>query len=182
MKTEERLLHHARCLMWVRGYSAVSLREVCRAADVDASMVKRHFGSKRGLFEATREGAFDLPVFETNDIAVLKENILTFIENFKPEENVPTVLWLIIMNASDPEVGEIVRAGQYEHMQRPLERIVGSPTQAAYFLSVLMATTLAETTLKLPGIAERGSAAYRAQLSHMMDAALSCPTSERPLR
>ncbi|MDX3385525.1 TetR family transcriptional regulator [Streptomyces niveiscabiei] len=39
------------------GYDGTSIRDIARAADVDAALVYRYFGSKQGLFEAVADHA-----------------------------------------------------------------------------------------------------------------------------
>ncbi|MEO0371384.1 MAG: TetR family transcriptional regulator, partial [Pseudomonadota bacterium] len=46
--TKEKLLGAARDLFWTRGYSNVSVRDITGAAGVDAALVSRYFGGKRG--------------------------------------------------------------------------------------------------------------------------------------
>jgi AcrR family transcriptional regulator len=53
-----RLLKAASQLFARRGYGAVSLREIARAADVTPAMVHYYFGDKRGLYEAMLEWAW----------------------------------------------------------------------------------------------------------------------------
>lgn len=54
----QRLLKAASQLFARRGYGAVSLREIARAADVTPAMVHYYFGDKRGLYEAMLEWAW----------------------------------------------------------------------------------------------------------------------------
>lgn len=66
--TREHIRSGAARLFAERGFAATSVRDIARAAGVDASLVIRHFGSKEALFLATMsmEGGFgpliDLPL------------------------------------------------------------------------------------------------------------------------
>ncbi len=170
LATRERLLTEARKLLWSRGYSNVSLREIAQGAGVDVALVSRYFGGKRGLFEATLEGAFDAPSLP--DEAQLVDTVLQMFRDAPRGGDTPSSLQLIQTNANDPEVGETVRAAQSKSMQRILEEIIGDKERAALFMSVLMGFAMAEKTLKLDGIAVPGTPAFEAQLRHLMVAAL----------
>ena len=171
LETRERLLTEGRRLLWSRGYSNVALREIAQAAGVDVALVSRYFGSKLGLFEATLEGAFDVP--EATDPQQLMEIVAAMYRDAPRDGTTPSVLQLIQGNANDPEVGERVRQAQSAGMQDKLDALLGSPARAALFMSVLLGFALAEKTLKLPGIAAPGSAAFDAQLRHLMESALA---------
>lgn len=169
--TRERLLTQARALMWSRGYGAVSLREVAQAAGVDVALVSRYFGGKQGLFEATLEGAFEMPDVENE--AQLVEIVARLFADAPRGGETPSVLQLIQTNANDADVGPQVRAAQARGMQDELDALLGSPVRAALFMSVLMGFAVAEKTLKLPGIAPPTSPEFQAQLRHLMASALA---------
>lgn len=61
------------------GYAATSVRQIARAAGVDAALVIRHFGSKEALFVETipEHGPFD-PVFD-GPLETFGQRIVTFI-------------------------------------------------------------------------------------------------------
>lgn len=174
--TQERLLTEARRLLWSRGYSNVSLREIAQGAGVDVALISRYFGGKRGLFEATLSDAFDVP--DIHDEAALLDLVVElFMHTPRGESAMPSSLQLIQTNANDPEVGGMVRAAQSDGMQSKLEEILGDRMRAALFMSVLMGFAMAEKTLKLEGIAPPGSRAFEAQLRHLITSALAFQTS-----
>jgi AcrR family transcriptional regulator len=173
--TREKLLTEGRRLLWSHGYSNVSLREIAHAAGVDVALVSRYFGSKLGLFKATLEGAFDTPDFaDENDLV---ETVLRMFVEAPRGGDTPSVLLLIQTNANDPDVGALVRMAQSDGMQEKLEALLGDSARAALFMSVLLGFGVAEKTLKLKGIADPGSAAFEAQLRHLMTSALSFPSA-----
>lgn len=51
----ERLLDAGAELFAERGFAAVSVREVCAAADTSANMIHHYFGSKQGLLDAVTQ-------------------------------------------------------------------------------------------------------------------------------
>lgn len=171
LATRERLLTEARKLLWSRGYSNVPLREIAKGAGVDVALVSRYFGSKLGLFEATLEGAFVVEMVP--DEEALVEAVVAMFVNAPRGGEMPSTLQLIQTNASDPDVGDSVRAAQSRDMQSKLEEVLKDRARAALLMSVLMGFALGEKTLKLEGIAKPGSSAYEAQLRHLMVSALA---------
>ena len=171
LATRERLLTEARKLLWSRGYSNVSLREIAQGAGVDVALISRYFGGKRGLFEATIEGAFDAP--SVPDEETLVETVMQMFVSAPRGGEAPSSLQLIQTNATDPEVGDMVRAAQTAGMQSKLEDVLRDRERAALFMSVLMGFAMGEKTLKLEGSGDPGSPAFEAQLRHLMAAALS---------
>ncbi|MGB3245829.1 MAG: helix-turn-helix domain-containing protein [Sulfitobacter sp.] len=171
--TRERLLTHARRLMWARGYGAVSLREVAQAAGVDVALVSRYFGSKKGLFEATLQDAF---AEETLHDMTPDDLVFAVVQIFvsAPRGGAdPSSMRMIVMNADDEEVGDLVRAAQAEQLQTPLTQMLGSPARAALFMAACLGLSVAEKSLHLDGIAPVGSDTYEAQVRQMLEAALA---------
>ncbi len=169
--TRENLLIQARALLWAHGYSNVSLRTIASAAGVDVALVSRYFGGKRGLFQATLEGAFDVP--DVADEAELVDVAVRMFTTAPRNGMVPSVLQLLLMNAHDEEVGDMVRAAHHAKMQAGLEAVIGDPARAALFMAATLGMSVAEKSLHLPGIAPHDTPEYEAQLRHMLNASLS---------
>ena len=169
--TREKLLTHARALLWRYGYSNVSLRQIAMAAGVDVALVSRYFGGKRGLFEATLEGAFDAP--PANGPEALVEMVVQLFVSHPRDATAPTILHLMQMNAQDEVVGALVRDAQHRGLQTTIETAAGNPSRAALFMAVILGISAAEKSLHLSGIAPHDSPEYEAQLRHMLNAALS---------
>jgi AcrR family transcriptional regulator len=173
--TREKLLLQARLLTWAHGYSNVSLREIAQSAGVDVALISRYFGGKRALFEATLQGAFATP--PVNDVNELVEAIVRIFVNTPREVGDPSVLQLMVMNARDPEVGEMVRHAQSENMQNTLETLIGDPARAALLMSVILGFSIVEKSLCLSGIPHHTAPEYEVQIRHMITAALNCPVA-----
>ena len=170
--TRERLLTHARRLMWARGYGAVSLREVAQAAGVDVALVSRYFGGKRGLFEATLEDSFPKDLFHGLTPETLVDQMVSLFVNTPRDAEDPSAIRMILMNSHDDEVGDLVRATQATHWEGPLTALLGSAEKAALFGAASFGLSVVEKSLHMRGIAPLDSPAYEAQLRQLMQAAL----------
>ena len=108
MNTRGTLLQNARSAFWAQGYSNVSVRQIASASGVDVALISRYFGGKLGLFEATLEGAFSIEGMETLDKAGLVETIVqTCVETPRGGAE-PMVMRMLLMNAHDDVVGQLV--------------------------------------------------------------------------
>jgi AcrR family transcriptional regulator len=58
-ETRERLLNTAERLFADRGFKAVTVREICRAARANVASVNYHFGGKLGLYREVIQSAID---------------------------------------------------------------------------------------------------------------------------
>lgn len=171
--TRDKLLTHARRLMWARGYGAVSLREVAQAAGVDVALVSRYFGGKRGLFEATLEDAFPVPISGAFSESDLVDSVVQMFVTAPRSGPDPSVMRMVLMNAHDDEVGDMVRAAHEGQIQKTLEQALGSPARAALFMAAAYGMSVAEKSLHLDGIAPVGTPDYEAQVRYMLETALA---------
>lgn len=171
--TQEKLLLNARRLLWTRGYSNVSVRQIARAAEVDVALISRYFGGKLGLFQATLEGAFDDPTEHAQTTDALMDLTVTLFATTPRGDETPSPLRMILTNAHDDDVGGEVRRCVLEHFYEPLLKLLGSPSKTALFMSVLMGISVMEKTLELPDFPTPQSSEYATQLRHMMQAALT---------
>lgn len=170
LATRDKLLTEARRLLWARGYSNVSLREIAQGAGVDVALVSRYFGSKRGLFEATLQDAFATPVASGPETLV--DTVVEMFVQAPRGGEMPSILQLIQTNASDAEVGDLVRDAHARDMQAKLVMTIGDDARAALFMSILIGFGVAEKTLRLRGIPDPKDPDYAAQLRHMLESAL----------
>ena len=179
--TREKLLTQARRLMWARGYGAVSLREVAQAAGVDVALVSRYFGGKKGLFEATLKDAF--PALTSADVTaedLLNDVVQIFVTAPRGGPD-PSSMRMIVMNAHDEEVGDLVRAAQAEQVQDSLATALGCPQRAALFMAAALGLSVAEKSLHIKGIAAVGTSEYEAQVRYLLKAALEFEASSAAL-
>ena len=174
--TKEKLLWHARDQFWSRGYSNVPLRDISKAAGVDVALISRYFGGKMGLFEATLEGAFDwgqLTAGLEGDFIDMISELMTL----TPEEyGQVDGLKMIVMNAADPEAGSLVMQLFLEQGLAPLVHMLGGEDKAvnaSLFMSTLVGLSMARKTLKLPNMADAPKPEVKAQVAHLLNAALS---------
>ncbi|UWR21585.1 TetR/AcrR family transcriptional regulator [Sulfitobacter sp. S190] len=171
LATREKLLIEGTRLLWARGYSNVPLREIALGAGVDVALVSRYFGGKRGLFEATLDGAFETPPVAHADDLI--ETVVRMFVDAPRTGEMPSILQMMLMNAHDPEVGPMVRDQHARIMQAKLEQLIGDAPRAALFMAAILGMSVAEKTLHLSGIAAPTTRAYADQLRHMLRAALS---------
>lgn len=174
-KTADRLLAAAQDGFWTKGYGNVSLREIAAEAGADVALISRYFGSKKGLFQATLDNAFNWPEIldpanDPVDVAIAK-----YTDPEKAEAHM-TAMRMIMANAGDEEVGDLVRAAFAAKLLQPLQERLGGPAASqrlAMFIAVLVGASVGKQCLGLPGLSDSDANTYRAQLHHLVDAALS---------
>lgn len=67
--TRERIVERAAALFADRGFTKVTVREICRSATANVAAVNYHFGGKLGLYRAVIRAAVDA-MRETNELSV----------------------------------------------------------------------------------------------------------------
>lgn len=175
-KTKEKLLCAARDAFWSKGYSNVSLRDISNVAKVDVALISRYFGGKKGLFEATLEGAFDWPDLLDESAGSPIDVVIEKFSNAATESAEISVVQLILMNGSDPDVGDSIRQGLADGIVEPLCRRMGGEGTAAnvaLFFAVILGTSVTRKQLGMPGLVGQTTDEFARQLRHMMEAALS---------
>lgn len=178
--TKQLLLHHGQRLFWSCGYSNVPVREIAKAAGVDVALISRYFGSKRGLFEATLAPIEGIDAAALADEAALTDMLVELFATAPRGPDHPSALTMILMNARDGEVGDLVRDFVQIRFQGPMEAIIGDRDRAALFTAVLFGISVAEKFLHLEGIAPPDSPAYERQLRLLIAAALTYEPAEGP--
>ena len=172
-KTKTALLQEARNQFWSRGYSNVSVRDISKAAGVDVALISRYFGSKLGLFETTLK---DLPLLNTNAIKSadqLIEQVANLFTTATRDGNNATATSLILRNASDPEVGEMVRELYKRTWYQSLEYILGSKAKASRFSAAVLGMHIVETSLNLDGMPFDQSDEYKREIKAFLHASIS---------
>ena len=170
--TKDKLLLHARRLFWANGYSNVSLRQITSEAGVDVALISRHFGGKLGLFEATLEGAFTL--FDTPPITPteLVDAIVHIFAEAPRTSMEPSAVTMLLTNSHDRHVGDLVRRLYDTHFQNGIRDLLG-PDRSALFAAAVFGFSIAEKSLRVKGIADPASSAYRAQLRNFLMTAIN---------
>ncbi len=80
-----KLLEAAQQLFSMKGYEAVSLRDLAEASDVNTALISYHFGGKQGLYDAVLEANFHA-FFEGLNVSQCEklepeERVLEFVKN-----------------------------------------------------------------------------------------------------
>lgn len=181
--TREKLLDAATRAFCVQSYSSVTLRMIAKDAGVDVALVSRYFGGKLGLFEAMLETAFDWP-----EMAASEDPVEVAIAKYtRPDATDAhmSVIRMIIVNGSDPEVGDVLRTRLHEMLIDPMLERMGGGTAApnlAMFIAATLGAAMVRHTLRLPGMADVSPKEYGAQLRHMIDAALAYEGEPYPMK
>ena len=172
MTTQEKLRLQAKHRFWTQGYSNVSIRQIAKAANVDIALISRYFGSKRGLFEATIRDAFNVIDQAPRTEQDLIDLFVGIFVDAPRSGTDPSAIRMLLMNAHDDTVGELVRDQYHDQFHSHLTHILGDEARSALLMAVLLGISVVEKSLHVPGIARPKSAEYEAQLRYMIDAAL----------
>ena len=108
--TKKNILNASKKLFWNQGYTNVSVRKIAKEAQCDIALISRYFSSKKGLFITLLEDEFgDLKGYLN---LTKKEIISSFVDGFIDSMDLKdeiTFTRMLVMNGSDPEVGDLVR-------------------------------------------------------------------------
>ena len=181
-KTREKLLSAATEVFWDQGYSNTSLRQIARMADVDVALISRYFGGKLKLFEAALTAGLYWPELIDPDNDPIKVAIAKYTAS-SSEDHKFSITRMIVMNASDPQVGDMVRQTLFDTLVAPLESRMDGEHRAAHlamFFSVIIGASVARHSLLMPGMAEVDADTHARQLRYLIDAALQFEISEEP--
>ena len=174
-KTKTKIFDEAKKLFWNYGYSNVSVRQIAKAAKVDVALIARYYESKLGLFKATLSYAFDW----RDSIDINDENIIEVYVGFLSEsmelKDETTVVKLIIMNSSDPIVGDLVKNLSQKKMRnnilKGLKKI--TPLQFDLMTASLIGISQSRKTLKAPSLISLKKNQYEKVLRHILKGAVS---------
>lgn len=174
-KTREKLLAVAHEAFWKKGYSNVSVRDIAQGASVDVALISRYFGGKLGLFEATLDSAFVWPALFAEGADPIEVAIAKY-ANPQTDAVEISATRMIIANAGDPEVGDLVRQRLWENILAPLQERLGGEAIApnlALFIATVLGASMSRQILRLPAMAQATPEEYARQLRHMIDAAMA---------
>jgi AcrR family transcriptional regulator len=108
-KTKKTIFEEAKKLFWNYGYSNVTVRQIAKAAKIDVALIPRYYENKLGLFKTILEEAFNW----VEDLDVNDNNIVDLFTGFLLDsmdlKDETTIVKMLIMNAADPVVGDLVK-------------------------------------------------------------------------
>lgn len=174
-KTKTKIFEEAKKLFWNYGYSNVSVRQIAKAAKIDVALIPRYYESKIGLFKATLSEAFDW----VDSIDINDDNIIDLFTGFLLEsmdvKDETTVVKMLIMNSSDPVVGNLVKNMNLKKMRNPILKKLKKirPLQYDLMASAILGISQTRKTLKMPNLVSLKKAQYEKVLKHIFKAAIS---------
>ena len=156
--TRAALLAAARALFSEAGYDQVGVRDVAARAGVNAALVSRYFGSKKGLFEAAVADSFTVGNLLVGDRATLGERLARYLAG--PRRGAagydPTLV--VLRSAASPEAGPLLRAALDAQVVRPLAAWLTGPAaeaRAGLIVSALFGVAVARDVLGVDALAAR---------------------------
>ena len=171
-KTKAKILKEAKKLFWNYGYSNVSVRQIAKTAKVDAALISRYYLSKLNLFKTTI-GSFDwVHDFDINDDNIIDVYTGWLLESMDMKDET-TVVKMLIMNSSDPVVGDLVKDINIKKMRKPILKKLKkvSPLQYDLMISAFIGISQTRKTLKMPTLTSLKKAQYEKILKHIFKGA-----------
>jgi AcrR family transcriptional regulator len=116
--TKARLLEAARELFLSQGFGATGLRQIAAAAEVDVTLVRRYFGSKRALFVEATAVSDDIQAIWKGSDAEIATRLVQRVLSARRDVEAP--LFALLRSSGDPEVVERLNTQFEEGLTRPL--------------------------------------------------------------
>ncbi len=161
--TQSKIFATAKALFWTRGYSTVSMRDIARQANTDVALVARYFGSKKHLFLATLDGALIWPAMSGKTGEEVLRHMIQRLAKESPDGDEITAIRMLIVNISDPEVGDELRqrylTGLYGPMQDAFARRYDDAA-IALLAATLIGLSLGRSLLQIPELSNLPSDLY----------------------
>lgn len=118
--TRERILSAAGALFRARGFAGVSVRDIASAADADAALVIRHFGSKELLFLDAMQAPFDeQPLLDVPLEALGRRFVAVLLES---QEGIRGAFLALVRGSDRDGIAERLTAVHTEAFVAPLRR------------------------------------------------------------
>lgn len=116
--TRESILAAAVQAFSERGYRAVTVRDVARAADVDPALVVRYFGSKAGLFAEGlgAVGSSGLGEALAGPVAGLADRLAAHLRGKEGTD----AFAMLVLSASDPDGRQLLSALTAQSLEGPI--------------------------------------------------------------
>ena len=171
-KTKSKILKEAKKLFWNYGYSNVSVRQIAKAAKVDAALIPRYYLSKLDLFKTTI-GSFDwVHDFDINDDNIIDVYVGWLLASMDIKDET-TVVKMLIMNSSDLIVGDLVKNIHMKKMRNPILKKLKkiNPLQYDLMVSAFIGISQTRKTLKMPTLTSLKKEQYEKILKHMFKGA-----------
>ncbi len=127
-RTRENILKAAQILFARKGYTTVGVREVAAEAGVNATLIRRYFGSKEGLFRSAVEDFLQVEPFTDGPRAEFGERAVTLL---KYGEEIPSALAMMMHATADPEARALCSALMHSHIDQPLADWLGGDNAVA---------------------------------------------------
>ncbi|GAA1461625.1 TetR family transcriptional regulator [Williamsia maris] len=158
-RTRAALVSAARKRFADDGFAATTVRAVAADAGVDAALVMRYFGSKRGLYEAATEVDLHLPDFTAVPRRRLGAVIVeTFLNRWEGPEGEPLRV-LLASAATEPTAAEQMRA-IFAGQVRPAVTAAGADPDVhiEVIASTLIGMAMMRYVLRVPDVVALGPA------------------------
>lgn len=176
LSTKDKLCACARELFWTLGYSNVSVRDITKAANVDAALVSRYFGGKRGLFEATLADIPTWPALQAAPEDILEAAVESFSQPFDPKTDQANPFTMLLSNVIDREMGDAVRDLFRDSLLDPLTARIGGPyarDRATMLLGALFGMALIRKSFQITPQSDDPLANIRSQNMCLAQSALN---------
>ena len=171
-KTKFKIFEEAKKLFWNYGYSNVSVRQIAKAAKVDVALIPRYYSSKLGLFKATLDRFNWVDDIDINDDNIINVYTGWLLDSMDMKDET-TVVKMLIMNSSDPIVGDLVKNIHIKKMRNPIVKKLKkiSPLQYDLMVSAFIGISQTRKTLKMPTLTSLKKEQYEKILKHMFKGA-----------
>lgn len=127
-RTRESILKAAQILFARKGYTTVGVREVAAEAGVNATLIRRYFGSKEGLFRAAVEDFLQIDPFIDGPRNEFGNRAVALL---KYGEEIPSALAMMMHATADPEARTLCSGLMHSHIDQPLADWLGGKNAMA---------------------------------------------------
>lgn len=151
--TEQRILDAARRLFGEQGYDRTTIRAIAAAANSDAGLVMRYFGSKEKLFAEVATIPADGPI--TGSPAEIAKLLTAGLTDKLADE--PTAALAALRSIfTHPEAGAEVRAAMTRQQQQVAAQLPGDDAvlRAALIGAITLGTVIGRHLVHLDGLAD----------------------------
>ncbi|MDG1982360.1 MAG: helix-turn-helix domain containing protein [Alphaproteobacteria bacterium] len=171
-KTKSKIFKEAKKLFWNYGYSNVSVRQIAKAVKVDVALIPRYYSSKLGLFKATLDRFNWVDDIDINDDNIIDVYTGWLLESMDMKDET-TVVKMLIMNSSDPVVGNFIKNINIKKMRNPILKKLKkvSPLQYDLMISAFIGISQTRKTLKMPTLTSLKKTQYEKILKHIFKGA-----------